>query len=129
MPTKQEMKLILDTIDVVIAGGKTAYVYCGEGIGRTERMVGCFLARNGNYNEQEALDVSFQEEATRERTHQKQEIKWVLSWNGRRIYTVVDSSTWKYHSSLSRVLLWQDVPKLIKKETTETKGQIHKQKK
>jgi len=56
IPTKQEMKQILDTIDGAIADGKTVYVHCRGGIGRTGTTVGCFLARNGNYNGQEALD-------------------------------------------------------------------------
>jgi len=48
IPTKQEMKQILDTIDGAIADGKTVYVHCRGGIGRTGTTVGCFLARNGN---------------------------------------------------------------------------------
>ena len=56
IPTNEEMERILDTIDGAIADGKTVYVHCRGGIGRTGTAVGCFLARNGNCSGQEALD-------------------------------------------------------------------------
>ena len=53
-PSKGEMKQILDTIDAAIAEGRTVYVHCRGGIGRTGTTVGCYLARHG-YNGEEAL--------------------------------------------------------------------------
>ena len=34
-PTREEMQKILDTIDEAVAAGKTAYVHCFGGVGRT----------------------------------------------------------------------------------------------
>ena len=49
IPTENEMKTILDTIDVAIAEKKqTVYVHCRGGIGRTGTTVGCYLAKHGN---------------------------------------------------------------------------------
>ena len=56
IPTKEEMKRILDTIDKAIAAKKTVYVHCLGGIGRTGTTVGCFLARRNGNRGQEALD-------------------------------------------------------------------------
>jgi protein-tyrosine phosphatase len=55
LPTEEEMKSILDTIDNAIANGRKVYVHCRGGIGRTGTTVGCFLARHGNSGS-EALD-------------------------------------------------------------------------
>jgi protein-tyrosine phosphatase len=55
IPTEEEMKSILDTIDNAIAKGRKVYVHCRAGIGRTGTTVGCFLVRNGNSGS-EALD-------------------------------------------------------------------------
>ena len=55
IPTEEEMKSILDTIDNAIAKGRTVYVHCHAGIGRTGTTVGCFHARNG-HSGSEALD-------------------------------------------------------------------------
>jgi protein-tyrosine phosphatase len=55
IPTEEEMKSILDTIDNAIANGRKVYVHCRAGIGRTGTTVGCFLVRNGNSGS-EALD-------------------------------------------------------------------------
>ena len=46
---------ILDTIDSSIAEGKTVYVHCMGGIGRTGTIVGCWLSRHGHEG-QAALD-------------------------------------------------------------------------
>ena len=46
-PTADEMESILETIDELLAAGKTVYVHCYGGIGRTGTVVGCYLARHG----------------------------------------------------------------------------------
>ena len=43
IPTKQQMTAILNRIDVLINSGKTGYVHCWGGIGRTGTVVGCYL--------------------------------------------------------------------------------------
>jgi protein-tyrosine phosphatase len=44
---RQHMAAILDTIDADLAAGKTVYVHCWGGLGRTGMVVGCHLVRHG----------------------------------------------------------------------------------
>lgn len=55
IPTYRAMKLILDTIDKAIEQGKSVYVHCWGGRGRTGTVVGCWLARHGRATGDEAL--------------------------------------------------------------------------
>ena len=43
----EQTRAILDTIDAHRAAGKTVYVHCWGGVGRTGVIVGCWLARHG----------------------------------------------------------------------------------
>ena len=45
--TRKNMIQILDKIDLSLKKGKSAYVHCFGGIGRTGTVVGCYLARHG----------------------------------------------------------------------------------
>jgi predicted protein tyrosine phosphatase len=47
LPTPRQMKVILDTIDQHLAAGRTIYLHCWGGIGRTGTTVGCYLVRRG----------------------------------------------------------------------------------
>ncbi|MCY4365263.1 MAG: dual specificity protein phosphatase family protein [Chloroflexi bacterium] len=56
VPSTPELtSAILDSIDERIAQGKTVYVHCMGGIGRTGTIVGCWLSRHGHQGEA-ALD-------------------------------------------------------------------------
>ena len=44
--SKEITKGILDAIDAEIEAGKTVYVHCYGGIGRTGTIIGCWLARH-----------------------------------------------------------------------------------
>jgi protein tyrosine phosphatase len=46
VPTIKEMQVILDDIDLAVAGGGTVYVHCWGGRGRTGTVVGCHLLRH-----------------------------------------------------------------------------------
>ena len=43
-----DMVAILDAIDAALDGGKTVYVHCWGGVGRTGTVVGCWLVRHGS---------------------------------------------------------------------------------
>ena len=45
--TPEEMAAILDAIDAALDGGKTVYVHCWGGVGRTGTVIGCWLVRHG----------------------------------------------------------------------------------
>ena len=55
VPRKPEMVSILDTIDQAVADGRTVYIHCWGGVGRTGTVIGCYLVRHGRTG-QEALD-------------------------------------------------------------------------
>ena len=46
--TPGDMTAILDAIDAALDGGKTIYVHCWGGVGRTGTAVGCWLVRHGS---------------------------------------------------------------------------------
>ena len=48
--SKAEMKAILDAVDTRLASGKSVYVHCWGGVGRTGTVAGCWLARHGAEN-------------------------------------------------------------------------------
>ena len=46
------MARILDAVDAALAEGRTIYVHCLGGVGRTGIVVGCWLVRHGSTGEQ-----------------------------------------------------------------------------
>jgi ADP-ribosyl-[dinitrogen reductase] hydrolase len=52
VPTTAFMREILDTMDAALAAGRTVYVHCWGGIGRTGTVVGCWHVRHGWPGEQ-----------------------------------------------------------------------------
>ena len=46
------MAEILDAIDSALGDGKTTYVHCWGGVGRTGTVVGCWLVRHGHTGEE-----------------------------------------------------------------------------
>ena len=56
IPSSKELTTAaLDAIDRYLAGGRTVYVHCWGGVGRTGTIIGCWLARHGEPG-QAALD-------------------------------------------------------------------------
>lgn len=47
VPSREEMRAILDEIDRSIGQNRPVYVHCWGGLGRTGTAVGCYLARHG----------------------------------------------------------------------------------
>ena len=52
LPTPAEMAKLLDAIDEALAAGRTIYLHCLGGIGRTGTAVGCWLVRHGMSGEE-----------------------------------------------------------------------------
>lgn len=53
VPTSpDQMVRILDAIDSALSEGKTVYLHCWGGVGRTGTAVGCWLVRHGSTGEQ-----------------------------------------------------------------------------
>jgi hypothetical protein len=46
-PTPEHMRRILNQLDATLQGGRTVYLHCYGGIGRTGTVVGCYLVRHG----------------------------------------------------------------------------------
>ncbi|HEX2949642.1 MAG TPA: DUF6569 family protein [Armatimonadota bacterium] len=55
VPTRETMREILDTIDAMLENELPTYIHCWGGRGRTGTVVGCWLARHGVANGDEAL--------------------------------------------------------------------------
>ena len=47
----RQMEAILDELEAALARGKRVYLHCRAGIGRTNLVAGCWLARNGHVGE------------------------------------------------------------------------------
>lgn len=46
-PSREQMIATLNAIDTAITAGRTVYVHCQAGIGRTGTVIGCWLVRHG----------------------------------------------------------------------------------
>lgn len=51
IPTPKCMERLLQTLDAALAAGRTVYLHCHGGLGRTGTVVGCHLARCGRTGE------------------------------------------------------------------------------
>ena len=55
VPSVDDMEAILGTLDDLLGSGRTVYLHCRGGVGRTGTVVGCYLVRHG-WSAEEALD-------------------------------------------------------------------------
>lgn len=55
VPTRENMRQILDAIDAFLEKGMPAYIHCWGGRGRTGTVIGCWLARHSLATGEEAL--------------------------------------------------------------------------
>ena len=55
VPSREQMRAILDEIDRSIAQNLPVYIHCWGGKGRTGTVVGCYLVRHGFATEWDAL--------------------------------------------------------------------------
>ena len=54
----QQMASALDAIDAAMSAGKTVYVHCWGGVGRTGTTVGCWLVRHGRTGEEALSQIA-----------------------------------------------------------------------
>ena len=52
------MSKILNAIDSALDGGKTVYVHCWGGVGRTGTVIGCWLVRNGRTGDEALRQIA-----------------------------------------------------------------------
>jgi len=57
-PSPKQMTHILDTIDAALAEGRTVFVHCYAGIGRTGTVVGCYLVRHGMSGKEALAEIA-----------------------------------------------------------------------
>ncbi len=48
LPSRDQMRALLDAIDSSLEGGRNLYLHCWGGVGRTGMAVGCYLVRRGH---------------------------------------------------------------------------------
>ncbi len=58
IPTVEEMAAILDAIDAALAAGRSLYLHCWGGSGRTGTVVGCYLVRRGMPGEEALCEIA-----------------------------------------------------------------------
>jgi hypothetical protein len=58
VPTRAQLEEILDALDAELAAGRTVYLHCWGGRGRTGTVVGCWLARHGTPGEAALVRVA-----------------------------------------------------------------------
>ncbi|MBI3942329.1 MAG: dual specificity protein phosphatase family protein [Chloroflexi bacterium] len=56
-PSPAEMEKLLLTLETAIQAGKTVYLHCVAGLGRTGTVVGCYLARRGMSGEKALYEL------------------------------------------------------------------------
>lgn len=56
--TPEQMRGILDAIDDALSNGKTVYVHCWGGVGRTGTVVGCWLVRHGHSGDDAMQEIA-----------------------------------------------------------------------
>ena len=56
--TPEQMAATLDAIDDALDDGKTVYVHCWGGVGRTGTVVGCWLVRHGHTGDEALRQIA-----------------------------------------------------------------------
>lgn len=85
VPSREQMKSILDEIDESLLKDRPVYIHCWGGKGRTGTVVGCFLARHGISEGREALAMISQLRASDPKAHESspettEQRGMVVSW-------------------------------------------------
>ena len=75
VPTHEELRRILNTIDDALGYGRTVFVHCRGGIGRTGTVLGAWLRRHGH-----SAEETFDKLGGRPETDEQREL--IRSWSG-----------------------------------------------
>ena len=75
VPTESELRRILDAIDDALGYGRTVFVHCRGGIGRTGTVLGAWLRRHGH-----SAEDAFDRLGGRPETDEQREL--IRSWSG-----------------------------------------------
>ena len=75
VPTREELRRILNTIDDALSYGRTVFVHCRGGIGRTGTVLGAWLRRHGH-----SAEEAFHKLGGRPETEEQREL--IRSWSG-----------------------------------------------
>ena len=89
-PSSDLMEKILDEIDAQIVAGRTVYVHCLAGIGRTGMVVGCYLVRHGLTGEEALLQIQTLRKETPSWWHRspesQEQVDFILNWEAESRY-------------------------------------------
>jgi hypothetical protein len=80
-----EMREILDAIDVALSEERTVYVHCWGGVGRTGTVIGCHLTRHGHVGDAALarlgeLFAAMDKAASRQSPETAEQEDWVRTW-------------------------------------------------
>jgi hypothetical protein len=86
VPSVEQMKKTLDTLDAALQDSRKVYVHCWGGVGRTGTTVGCYLARHGNTGEQALAQLAeWWQHVPKHNLHPRspetdEQVKFILGW-------------------------------------------------
>lgn len=86
IPTAAAMETILDAIDSHLQNGRTVYVHCWGGVGRTGTVVGCWMLRHGLATAEDVLEkltslrIQDKERGRRQSPETDAQREFVLAW-------------------------------------------------
>lgn len=86
VPSVPEMRTILDVIDDALKRGRTVYVHCWGGVGRTGTVIACYMVRQGATAEAAIASIAEwrrgTEDGYRESPEMPSQMKFVSEWRG-----------------------------------------------
>ena len=97
LPTVEQMRSILDTIDSELQAGRKIYLHCWGGIGRTGTTVGCYLVRRGKAGEEALRQLAeWWREVPKSQVHSHspetyQQMEFIRTWEEREHKSPDDS--------------------------------------
>ena len=85
-PSNEKMRQILHRIDAAIEAGRTVYVHCLAGLGRTGTVVGCYLVNKGMDGHAALREITHLRRQTPEANEAspqtEKQRQFVLKWQG-----------------------------------------------